>query len=168
MIRLLLISVFYFVSASSAFAGRIDLVPRLAAELNQILKVSESLQLAMLNKSEDQLDISVREVVSQIERTVSLSKLAKPHERNHLLRILRTARENFELAQGSFGKERDSHLENGLNQLVNIVRIYKVDRVYGIFFCSKDKNSWVQRGKKPQNPFRGPASKVDCGMRVAE
>jgi hypothetical protein len=168
MIRLLLITTFCIFSAQSAVAGRIDLTPRLSAELNKILKVSETLQGSMLNKSEDQLDVSVREMVSQIERTVSLSRLAKPHERNHLLRILRSARENFELAQGSFGKERDSHLENGLNQLVNIVRIYKVDRAYGIFFCSRDKNSWVQKGKKPQNPFRGPASKVDCGMRVAD
>lgn len=145
-----------------------ELSAKLSAELNQILKASENLQGAMLKQSEDQLDVSVREMVSQIERTVRMSGLAKPHERSHLLKILRAARENFEVAQGSFGKERDSHLNEGLRQLVNIVRIYKVDRSYGIFFCARDKNSWVQRGKKPQNPFRGPASTQTCGMRVAD
>ncbi len=155
-------------SVQRAQAGRIELIPKLQAELNQLLKSSENLQGAMLKKSEDQLDLSVREVVSQIERTVALSVVAKPYERSHLLKILRTARENFELAQGSYGKERDMHLTDGLNQLVNIVRIYKVDHSYGIFFCPKDKNSWVQRGKKAQNPFRSPASTEGCGIRVAD
>lgn len=168
MSRLLLIFILSFFYFGRAEAGRIELTSRLSVELNQILKASETLQQAMVNKSEDQLDFSVREIVLQIQKTVSLSSLAKPHERNHLLRILRTARENFEMAQGSYGQEREEHLTSGLNQLVNIVRIYRVDRAYGIFFCPKDKNSWVQKGKKPQNPFRSPASSLDCGLRVAD
>ncbi len=165
--RAFLISIAIFFSLQ-ANAGRIELIPKLSAELNQLLKVSENLQNAMVKKSEDQLDVSIREMVTQIQRTASLSVLAKPYERSHLLKILRSARENFEMAQGSFGKERDTHLTDGLNQLVNIVRIYKVDRSYGIFFCPRDKNSWVQRGKKAQNPFRSPASTEGCGMRVAD
>lgn len=152
----------------TAAARRMELTPKLSHELNQILKTSEDLQNAMVKKSEDQLDVSIREIVTQIQRTVSLSGLAKPHERSHLLKILRAARENFEYAQGSFGKERDMHLNDGLRQLVNIVRIYKVDRSYGIFFCPKDKNSWVQRGRKAQNPYRTPASVSTCGIRVAD
>lgn len=121
-----------------------------------------------MKDNEDQLDVSIREMVTQIERTAALSGIAKDYERGHLLRILRSAKEYFELAQGSYGHERDGHLTDGLNQLVNIVRIYKVDHAYGIFFCAKDKNSWVQKGKKAQNPFRAPASTVGCGMRVAD
>ena len=154
--------------AQPALAGRIELTPKLSAELNLILKASENLQNSMVKKSEDQLDVSVREMVTQIQRTVAISGLAKPHERSHLLKILRAARENFETAQGSYGKERDMHLTDGLHQLVNIVRIYKVDRSFGIFFCPRDKNSWVQRGKKAQNPFRSPASTEGCGIRVAD
>lgn len=166
--RAFLIFISIFFAAQLAQAGRMELVPKLSAELNDILKASENLQSAMIKKSEDQLDVSVREMVAQIQRTVAISSLAKPHERSHLLKILRAARENFEFAQGSYGKERDTHLNDGLRQLVNIVRIYKVDRSYGIFFCPRDKNSWVQRGKKAQNPFRSPASVETCGMRVAD
>lgn len=168
MISKFIVSIFIIGFACVANAGRIELPPKLSEELNGILRASETLQSAMVKRSEDQLDLSIREVVSQIERTVAKSGIAKPYERSHLLRILRTARENFELAQGSFGHERDMHLTDGLNQLVNIVRIYKVDHSYGIFFCAKDKNSWIQKGKKAQNPFRAPASNVDCGMRVAD
>jgi hypothetical protein len=82
------------------------------------------------------------------------------------VRILDGAREQFELTHSAVGEERRARFINGYNQLANIVRIYKVDRAFAIFFCPKDRTNWVQKGSKALNPFRGPASREVCGMKI--
>ena len=66
------------------------------------------------------------------------------------MRILDAAKEQFELSQVAYGQERRERLTEGFNQLVNLVRIYKVDKVYGIYFCPVDRSTWVQTGNKAQ------------------
>jgi hypothetical protein len=141
------------------------LSPALTNELNQVLKASDVLHRALLSQNEEKVDLALRDVVWQLERARAASALAKPHERGHLLRILDSAHEHFELTQASYGEERRTRLEDGFNQIVNLVRIYKVDRSYSIFFCPKDRSTWVQKGLKAQYPFK-VENREPCGIRV--
>ena len=134
-------------------SGELVLAPALTRELNAVLQSGDELRVSLIQQNDEQTDIGVRDLMKQIDRARALSHLAKPYERSHLLRILDAARENFEVVQSSYGNARRDQLEEGYNQLVNLVRIYKLDRTYAIFFCPKDKTSWVQKTGKAQSPF---------------
>jgi hypothetical protein len=167
----LIASLIFIFAAPPAFAGKageLTLDPQLTRELNAVLQAGDDLRLSLLRQSEEQIDIGIRDLLQQIDRAREVSHLAKPYERGHLLRILDAAKENFEVVQTSYGTQRKTQLEEGYNQLVNLVRIYKLDRTYSIYFCPKDKESWVQKVGKPQSPFTASASssREPCGMRI--
>jgi hypothetical protein len=150
-------------------AGDLVLHPKLTRELNQLLRVSESLHKALVSQDEEKTEIAIRDILQQIDAVRYLSQhteLIKFFERGHLLRILTTARENFELTIRTYGDERRGRVEDGFNQLVNLVRIYRLQSDFGIYFCERDRTSWVQKGGRAQNPFR-PESMRDCGIRAA-
>jgi hypothetical protein len=152
--------------ARAAPNGELMLEQELMGELNQVLKVGDSLHKSLVLQNEEQVELNLRDMLQQLERAKSACRLAKPHEQRHLVRILDGAHEQFELTQSAYGDERRSRLEEGYNQLVNLIRIYRVERTYSIFFCPKDKTTWIQRGTKPQNPFHPDAHREPCGMRV--
>jgi hypothetical protein len=154
------------VAMPRAQAGRLVLAPSLANELNLILRASDVLHQSLVNQNEEQIEMGLRDVIWQIDRTKSSLHMAKPHERGHLVRILDAAREQFEMTQTSFGDDRRSSLAEGYNQLVNLIRIYRLDRSYDIYFCPKDRTTWVQKGARVQNPFRTDSSRQPCGIRV--
>jgi hypothetical protein len=166
--RIFITLILSFASVFAAQAGELRLIDPLTKELNQVLKAGEELHKSLVSQSEEQADIGIRDLLQEINQAKAVAGLAKPHERAHLIRILDGAKEQFELTQSSYGEERKQRLENGFNQLVNLVRIYKVDRVYGIFFCPKDKTTWVQKGLKAQNPFRQESQREPCGIRVTK
>jgi len=155
------------VSAFCKPAGElITLEPSLMTELNLVLKAGVTLHHSLIAQNDEQIDINLRDVIVELERAKSKSMIAKAHERSHLLRILDGAQEGFELSQSTVGEERTARLEGAFNQLVNLVRIYRVERGYEIFFCPKDRSTWVQRGSKAQNPFQSGGSREPCGIKV--
>jgi hypothetical protein len=150
--------------ASAAVAG-LDLASPLMTAVNRVLSAGDKLHKSLIVQNEDEIEIGIRDMIWHIDQARQASAYAKPHERGHLLLILDAAREQFELTQSAYGEERRVSMEAGYNQLANLVRIYQVDRSYGIFFCPDDKSSWVQKGLKGQNPFH-PKGLLNCGMRV--
>jgi len=156
-------------SVAMANAGELALTSPIMNGLNQVLKASDVLHKALVSKDEEQIEFGVRDILVELEKAKAASLQAKPHERRHLVRMLNTARERLEQTRITYGEERRQSLEVAYNQLVNIVRIYRVDRTYGIFFCPKDRTTWIQKGNRPQNPFRAISETVHrepCGMRV--
>ena len=147
--------------------GELILNSQLTRELNQVLKMGDAVHHSLVKNDEEQTDLGLRDLLKQIDRARAVSHLAKPHERSHLLIILDAAKDQFEQTQSAFGNERRHRLEEGFNQLVNLVRIYRLDKTYGIYFCPKDKATWVQTGMKGQNPFQTSAgNREPCGIRV--
>lgn len=151
-------------AALPAIGGELALSSQLRRELDLVLKAGDSLHKALVQQNEEQVELSLRDVLYQLDRSKTASYLAKPHERRHLMRILEAAREQFELTQTTFGEDRRMRFESGFNQIVNLLRIYRLDRAFTIFFCPKDKTTWIQRGSKPQNPFHPESG--SCGMKV--
>lgn len=147
--------------------GELRLAPALTRELELVLSASDALHRSLAAQNEEQIEIGIRDVIVQIQRARTFTHLAKPYERGHLARILDAAHDQFELTRSSFGDERLLRLEDGFNQLVNLVRIYRLDRAYAIYFCPKDRTTWVQKGVKIVNPFRhDPTDRQPCGVRV--
>jgi hypothetical protein len=156
-------------SVAMATGGELALTPKIMNGLNQVLRASDFLHKSLVSKDEEQIELGLRDILVELDRTRVTSIQAKPHERRHLVRIINTAHEQFEQTRTTFGEERRQRLEEAYNQLVNIVRIYRVDRTYGIFFCAKDRTTWIQTGNRPQNPFRAISDgghRESCGMRV--
>lgn len=150
-----------------AVAGQLSLAPALTSELNHVLNISDVLHRSLVEQNEEQTEISLREMVIQLGRARAASFMAKPHDRRHLLRILDAAHEHFELTQSSYGDERRARLEEGFNQLANLVRVYRLDQSFGIFFCPKDRTTWIQKGYKARSPFRSKQAGESCGIRVS-
>lgn len=149
-----------------ARAGDLVLNKHLMEELNLVLKASDVLHKSLLTQDDEQVDLSLRDLLRQLEKAQNASGLAKPHERGHLMRILSAAHEQFELTQSSYGEDRRARMEEGYNQLVNLVRIYRVDTSYAIFFCPKDRTTWIQKGARAQNPFQGESRREPCAIQV--
>jgi hypothetical protein len=146
--------------------GTLMLSPALTRELNLVLKAGDAVHHSLVAQNEELTDIGLRDLLRQIAHASAHLNLAKDYERPHLVRILDAAKEQFELSQVAYGQERRVRLTEGFNQLVNIVRIYKVDKQYGIFFCPSDRSTWVQTGSKAQYPFTPIGSREPCGMKV--
>jgi hypothetical protein len=161
-----LVAVLMTFSFKNALAGDLLLVPEVRHELNLVLKTGDILHKSLLTQDEEQIDLSLRDVLVQLTRARGSLIFAKPHERRHLVRIIDAAYEQFELTQSTFGDERRLRLTEAYNQQVNLVRIYHVDKAYGIFFCPKDRTTWVQRGLKVHNPFHPDDTRESCGIRV--
>ncbi len=156
--------------AAQSFAGApkstLILNSPLTKELNAILKAGDSVHHSLVLQNEELTDIGIRDLLKQIGHARSRLYLAKTYERPHLVRILDAAKEQFELSQVAYGKERRVRLTEGFNQLVNLVRIYKLDKTYGIYFCPLDRSTWVQTGNRAQYPFPATGTREPCGIKV--
>jgi hypothetical protein len=153
-------------SARAGAKAELELPAPIARELNQVLKVSSSLHQSLVAQDEEQTELGLRDVIHELQRARKASEQFKPHERGHLLRILDAAQDDFEQTLSSSGTERTEHLEEAFNQLVNLLRIYRLDHAYGIFFCPKDRTNWVQKGDRAKNPFHTEGEREPCGMKV--
>ena len=151
-------------SATCRAAG-LTLQPSVMVALNHVLGAGDALHKSLVELNEDQIEMGIRDLINQLDQAKTAASVLKPHDRGHLLLVLDAAREQFEQTQTAYGEERVSRLLDGFNQLANLVRVYQVDRSYGIFFCPDDKSSWVQKGFRGQNPFH-PKTMLNCGIRV--
>jgi hypothetical protein len=146
--------------------GTLTLSPSLTRELNLVLKAGDSVHHSLVAQNEELTDIGLRDLLKQIANARAHLNAAKDYERPHIVRILDGAKEQFELSQAAYGQERRARLTEGFNQLVNLLRIYKLDKQYGIYFCPSDKSTWVQTGPKAQYPFSSAGSREPCGQKV--
>ncbi len=87
----------------------------------------------------------------------------------HLQKVFPLVLINIGIAKESFGELKKQALSGFFRSVVEIVRTYKVNK-HRIFFCSKDKNIWLQSTKRRQswkafNPINQEQYK-NCGTSV--
>lgn len=160
---LLFVAVFFMTTVHARRGSKIVLSEALKFELNQLLKATNELHSACHKSDEKQIDSSVKSVLSSIERAHQKSVLAE-EQRTHLVKILNAAKGSLILSQTQTGESRRNSFKDAFRQLVQVVKIYKVDR-YRVFFCAKDKSVWLQRSWKVKNPIH-PGKWGDCGQLV--
>lgn len=137
---------------------KIEVKEALRMELNSVLRAASDLHQACFKMDEAAIETSVKNLQHHIGKARTKTSLAP--ERQHLLRMLTAAEESLESARMKRQRRCDS-LGESFRQLVQIVQVFKVDK-YRVFFCSKDKKVWLQKGWKAQNPFH-PVRFKHCG-----
>ena len=152
-------------SLSSDGRRAIVLSQVLTSELNQLLSDSGELHRSFFNQNEESISQALSKTLKQINRAKESSVVIEEHSRSHLNKILDAAKGRLELTQTTEGDARRRNLKSAFEQLAHLARIYKVDRRFRIFFCPKDRSSWVKVGWKAKNPIN-PETLANCGKAV--
>ncbi len=144
---------------------RLRLEPNTLAELSALLSHGDALHSALTKQEDEQTEVALRDIQVSIARTMSVSVRVKMHERAHLLKILESMAESVEIARNSGSAERRERMADAFNMMANIVRIYGVDGRFKIFFCSRDKMTWIQTKSRGVYPFPETGER-DCALRA--
>lgn len=123
------------------------------AELTALLSSGDTLHVALTKQDDEQIEVALRDIEVATRRTIAVSARLKPYERSHLLKILESVESNVEVARNSGHSDRRDRIADVFNMMANLVRIYGVDTRFKIFFCDRDKVTWIQRKPAGQYPF---------------
>lgn len=145
--------------------SRLALPPAVTAELTSLLSAGDSLHQALIKQDDEQVEVALKDIELALKRTVSASVVLRPYERSHLLKLLEATQEHSELARASGHADRRERLIDIFNNMANFVRIYSVDARFKIFFCGKDRMTWVQTRARGQHPFPEMMDR-DCALRA--
>ena len=132
-------------------------------QLNLVLKDASSLHLACVSKNRVKISSSMRKLIKSLTRAIKTSQASRAH-RTHLYKMLVSAKTKIELSQWQKGVKRQDSLKRAFHQIVEIDRVYKLDK-YKVFFCAKDRSIWLQKSWKPRNPIH-PVKFEKCGRLV--
>lgn len=144
---------------------RLRLEPNTMAEVSILLSHGDDLHSALTKQEDEQIEVTLRDIQVSIARTMSASIRVKMHERAHLLKILESMAENVEIARNSGLTERRERIADIFNMMANIVRIYGVDARFKIFFCARDKMTWIQTKGRGVYPFPESGER-ECALRA--
>ncbi len=135
------------------------------ADISALLGQGDALHGALTRQDDEQVEVVLRDLQIAIARVTQTSYRLKVHERAHLIKILEAMSENLEIARNSGSDERRERLADVFNMLANLVRIYAVESRFKIFFCSRDKMTWVQTKPRGVHPFPETGER-DCALRA--
>lgn len=152
-------------SAEARRIERLRLEPNTMAELSVLLSHGDDLHTALTKQEDEQIEVTLRDIQVSIARTMSASIRVKMHERAHLMKILESMAENVEIARNSGLTERRERISDVFNMMANVVRIYNVDARFKIFFCSRDKMTWIQTKARGVYPFP-ELNERECALRA--
>ncbi len=144
---------------------RLRIDPVTMAEISALLGQGDVLHGALIKQDDEQVEVILRDLQIAISKASQASHRLKVHERAHLMKILESLAENLEIARNSGSEERRERLADVFNMLANLVRIYAVESRFKIFFCSRDKMTWVQTKSRGVYPFPETGDR-DCAMRA--
>ncbi|MCB0415804.1 MAG: hypothetical protein KDD50_15810 [Bdellovibrionales bacterium] len=150
-------------SVQAASKGQITVKGALKESLNSMLKVASDLHTSCYEQNEPKIATHLKSLsvsIQRVQRTGELSNQQNPH----LNKILDAIQSQIKIIQNSNHIDKKENLKNAFRQLVQIVKVYKLDS-YRVFFCSKDRSVWMQKSWKPQNPI-SPEKYKDCGKPV--
>lgn len=144
---------------------RLVLEPNTMAELTALLSSGDALHASLTKQDDEQIEVALRDIEVATRRTMAVSARLKPYERSHLLKILEAVESNVEVARNSGHADRRDRIADVFNMMANLVRIYGVDTRFKIFFCDRDKVTWIQRKPAGQYPFV-EGSERNCAIRA--
>jgi hypothetical protein len=167
---LLFFSVIVAAFAAQARKGqRLVLEPNTMAELTILLSAGDALHGGMTKQDDEQVDVALRDIEMATKRTIAVSARLKPYEREHLVKVLEVVESNVGAARNSSHSDRRERISDIFNMMANLVRVYGVDTRFKIFFCGKDKVTWIQTKPNGVYPFvdgREPSAERNCALRA--
>ena len=159
------ISVIVVAPVDARRAQRLSLEPNTMAELTALLSAGDALHTGLQKQDDEQIDASLRDIEIASRRTIAMSARLKPHERSHLMKVLEAIESNVGVARNSGHSDRRERISDIFNMMANLVRVYGVDTSFKIFFCGRDKVTWIQRKPAGQYPFIESAER-NCALRA--
>lgn len=165
---LLCISISILASHSAHAAKRgpnIALGEHLTQSLNQIMDQSIALQTLVIEGRAERAKVVVGKIISQLESARRSSTDEPINIRSHLLKLIQASETKLGYLIGLRGEAFRLSFKEALETMAHFPRIYKLDQRYRIFFCDKDKSSWVQIGVRPRNPV-SHEKWINCGSTV--
>lgn len=144
---------------------RLVLEPNTMAELTALLSSGDALHSALQKQDDEQIDASLRDIEIATKRTMAVSSRLKVYDRQHLMKVLEAIDANVGIARNSGHSERRDRISDIFNMMANLVRVYGVDTSFKIFFCGRDKVTWIQRKPAGQYPFVEIAER-NCALRA--
>ena len=152
--------------ASQARRGeRLVLEPNTMAELTALLSSGYALHTALQKQDDEQIDANLRDIEIATKRTMATSARLKVHDRQHLMKVLEAIESSVGVARNSGHSDRRDRISDIFNMMANLVRVYGVDTSFKIFFCGRDKVTWIQRKPAGQYPFVESAER-NCALRA--
>ena len=154
-------------TALSARSTKLSLDEATIKKLNQLLNETTDFQAALY----EQNDAKIKQEIIELNRVidgflVGLGDFQVQNQGMHLKRILRSTKNYLESYQNLNSQDKKiQNLKKAFSQLVQLVRIYKVDKEYRIFYCKSDNSEWIQKGWKAKNPIH-PTKYGKCGQRA--
>ena len=162
----LLISIlFCSFTARARHAERIALEPRTATELTLLLSAVDGLHSNLMRQDDEQVDVSLRDIEVATRNTMLVSVHMKPHERTHLMKNLESIDASVGVARNSGHSDRRDRIADIFNTTANLVRVYSVDSRFKIFFCARDKMTWIQTKSNGQHPLNETGER-ECALRA--
>ncbi len=156
-------------AAQARRALRLVLEPNTMAELTALLSAGDALHGGLTKQDDEQVDLALRDIEMATRRTIAVSARLKPHERAHLIKVLEAVESNVDAARNSSHSDRRERISDLFNMMANLVRVYGVDTRFKIFFCGKDKVTWIQTKPNGVYPFtesREPSGERNCALRA--
>jgi hypothetical protein len=144
---------------------RIELEAKTMAELTVLMSATDGLHSNLIKQDDEQIDVSLRDIELATKRTMAVSVRLKPHERTHLMKNLEVMDMSVGAARNSGHNDRRERISEIFNTAANLVRVYSVDARFKIFFCARDKMTWIQT--KPVGRY--PSSDIgerECALRA--
>ena len=145
------------------YYAKITLKSPLKQRLNAVLKTSNELHTACFKQDEEMIQARLKSLSFEIDKAKA-STSSDPKQKMHVLRILEVTKTEVEKSRNYVGKKRKQSLKSVFRQVVQIARMYKLEP-YRVFFCPKDKSTWLQKSWKPKHPLE-PKKFKNCGKRV--
>ena len=162
---LILVLFLLCLTAEARRAERIVLEPRTATELNVLLSAVDGLHSNLIRQDDEQVDVSLRDIEVATKNTREVSSRMKPHERTHLMRNLESIDASVGVARNSGHSDRRDRIADIFNTTANLVRVYSVDSRFKIFFCARDKMTWIQTKSIGQHPLNESGER-ECALRA--
>jgi hypothetical protein len=148
--------VFGVVSAQSS-KKRIGLTDLVEKDLISVLEASETLRASMYAKQEALVISNIEQVRAQIRHAKQNLK-SEGRNAQHLDRILTTIDQDLSRARSTQREQKVKYIQEAFRQIVMLYQSYNISASFKVFFCKKDRSVWIQKDRKPQNPFESDSN----------
>ncbi|MEC9281855.1 MAG: hypothetical protein VX642_04030 [Bdellovibrionota bacterium] len=167
--KYLLIALIFSISSSNLWARsyKIKLDEKMLNSVNQLLDKTTAFHLALYSQKQDQIKKEIVEMNLNIDSLLkNMGDFQVQNQAMHLKRILKSTKNYLETYQNINGEEsRKTSLKKAFSQMVQLIRMYQVDKKYRVFYCKDDNSEWIQEGWKAKNPIH-PQKHGACGQRA--
>lgn len=156
---------FFGLQAQARRIERIELESKTMSELTVLLSAADGLHANLIKQDDEQIEVALRDIEQATKRTMAVSVRLKPYERTHLMKNLEAIDASVGVARNSGHSERRERIADIFNTMANLVRVYSVDARFKIFFCARDKMTWIQTKAVGRYPFVESGER-ECALRA--